>query len=468
MNKEPESVIEERTRDKRISRRALMVGGALGAAGIAAAYAMRRSLMARLSRWTRLTSFDSTPPLIAHDPRQDRTRLVVSRGRSPADNVDAVLESLGGIEAVVGTDDVVLIKVAAQWWNQGMTNVAAVKRAIEQILARDGFRGEVIVFENVHFRLANGSGLCRGWTHPSERNVDVAGWTKLADLIEHFGSPDTPVSFVGLVDGGLSLLSGGGWRDPEHAHGTYGGDGRGPVPPGEFRDGYRWDFDQAFRLKRSLVDYAQTPLTWPVFSSPHSGLVVDFKDGLFQQQGARFVPVDRPVTWINMTTANEHMDTGFTGACKSAMGVVDMSAGWMGSDPRVQGYQSVHYFGFEHAMWRMAGPLADFAQRVRRPDLYLTVAEWVGVAPPHGWSDADDVRLEASSAVRRKTVVAGTDPVAIDSWCIRNLLMPVGGAHHERYDLDVESSCASKFLRYYRQVAGKGTLDPQLVDVIEA
>ena len=76
-------------------------------------------------------------------------------------------------------DDVVLIKVSAQWWNQGMTNVAAVKRTIEQILTVPGFTGEVIVFENTHF-LKDGSPLTRAFTKASDRNVDVPGWSSMA------------------------------------------------------------------------------------------------------------------------------------------------------------------------------------------------------------------------------------------------------------------------------------------------
>ena len=68
----------------------------------------------------------------------------------------------------------------------GMTNVAAVKRMIEHILDRPNFAGEVIMFENTHFRMSDGSGLSRAWVAASERNVDVPGWRGLGDLITHF------------------------------------------------------------------------------------------------------------------------------------------------------------------------------------------------------------------------------------------------------------------------------------------
>lgn len=399
-----------------------------------------------------------------HDPARERRTLFVARGSSPAENIDGVLAKLGGVDRIVGADDVVLIKVSAQWWNQGMTNVAAVRRVIDHVLAVREFAGEVIVFENTHFRLADGSGLSRAWLRPSDRNVDVPGWRSLGDLIPHFAGRGAPVSFVGLVDAGASALSGDAWHDPGHLCGTYGGDGRGPIPPGDSRDGYHWSLADAFCARRSLVGSARAPLTWPVFTSPGSGRVVDLRRGVCRRERGRLIPTGRRLTWIDMTTANEHAATGLTAACKSTMGVVDMSAGRLGTDPRVRDYQSVHYFGFPDAMWRMAGPLAHFCERVRAPDLYVTVAEWIGRTPPRGLG-GEDVRLSARAAVRARTAVAGFDPVAIDSWCARNLLMPAGGGAAARYDLDADSILI-KFLRYYRQVAGWGTMDLGLVQVV--
>ncbi len=453
-----------------VSRRSAVVWlVGLGVTLAAAVYVMRRRIVSRLSGLTRSAAFASTPPLTPHDPVRDRSTIHVARGGTPGENIDQVLAKIGGMQKVVGANDVVIVKVSAQWWNQGMTNVAAVRRTIEKILEIPGFSGEVIVFENVHFRMPDGSGLARAWTHPSDRNVDIPGWNKLGDLIPHFKALGAPVSFVGLVDAGLSALSDDHWHDHGHAHGVYGGDGRGPIAPGEDRDGYHWDFSQTFRKRRSLVDYAQVPLSWPVFTSPGSGLVVDLKDGLFKREGGKRHRIDRKLTFINMTTANEHGSTGFTGCCKSAMGIVDMSAGRLGTDPRISEYQSVHYFGSPTASWRMAGPLAHFARQVRTPDLYITVAEWVA-AMPHGiteeeWGEGKDIRHAAESAVHTKTVVAGTDPVAVDAWCVRNLLMPIGGSNRDMYDLDNPDSRASRFLRYYREVYGAGTLLPELVVV---
>jgi len=447
-----------------LSRRRVLALATLAAGAGGLGWGLRRKLRGTLAGLTQLPSFAAAPPLVPHDPVKDRTRVFVARGDRPDANVDAVLSKLGGIGKVVGTDDVVIVKVSAQWWNQGMTNVAAVKRVLEHVLERPGFRGEVIVFENTHFRMPDGSGLSRAWVHPSERNVDVPGFTKLGDLVEHFRDR---VGFVGLVDAGASALADDDWMDPTHAAGRYGGDGRGPIAPGDTRDGYHWDFARAFRLEKSWVDDAQTPLTWPRFTSPRTGLVVDLASGVHRRENGKLIPTGQKLTWLNLTTANEHGASGLTAACKSTMGIVDMSAGILGTHPLVRDYRSIHYFGLGKptAQWRMAGPLAYFAREVRKPDLILTVAEWVAYEPDDH-REPVDIRLDGRTCFQAKTVIAGTDPVAMDTWTARHVMANVPSTNHKtRLDLENPDATLTKFLRYYRQVYEAGTLDPALIDV---
>ncbi len=174
-----------------------------------------------------------------------------------------------------------------------------------------------------------------------------------------------------------------------------------------------------------------------------------------------------------MVTMNEHESTGMTACCKTAMGIVDMSAGRLGTDPRIADYQSIHYFGKPEASWRMAGPLAYFAREVRKPDLYLAVAEWVAIVPGpevSGWNDdAMDPRLEALSAHRANTIIAGTDGVAIDWWGAKNVLWPIAESIHARnrgqFDVQDPDAKLTRFLRYYREVLRGGTMDDALITV---
>ena len=69
----------------------------------------------------------------------------------PADNLRKVIDLIGGIKAIVGRYDVVVIKPNVQWWNQGAPNLAALKTFVDLIMDRPGgFKGEVVVAENCH------------------------------------------------------------------------------------------------------------------------------------------------------------------------------------------------------------------------------------------------------------------------------------------------------------------------------
>jgi len=118
----------------------------------------------------------------------------------------------------------------------------------------------------------------------------------------------------------------------------------------------------------------------------------------------------------------------------------------------------------------MAGPLAHFAQHVRAPDLYLAVAEWVAAVPKGiAWDGKTmDPRMEASAAHHVRTVVAGADPVAVDWWCAKNLLHPIGGLNADKVDLGNPDSKLSRFLRYFREVNRGGTMQDDLITVSAA
>ena len=56
--------------------------------------------------------------------------------------------------------------------------------------------------------------------------------------------------------------------------------------------------------------------------------------------------------------------------------------------------------------------------------------------------------------------------MAIDSWAVRNLISDVPSKNRRAYlDLDDPDAKLTKFLRYYRQVYGAGTIDPALIEV---
>ena len=65
----------------------------------------------------------------------------------PSENIFKVIDLMGGIERIIGTDDIVIVKPNVQWWNQGAPNLSALKVFVDFILNSHsgGFNGEVVV-----------------------------------------------------------------------------------------------------------------------------------------------------------------------------------------------------------------------------------------------------------------------------------------------------------------------------------
>jgi uncharacterized protein (DUF362 family) len=103
---------------------------------------------------------------------------------SPAENLLKVIELIGGIEKVIGFDDIVVIKPNVQWRNQGVPNISALVRLVDVIMnCAGGFRGEVVLAENCH----RGSKPWNhaGWNKAFARNTDFKQIHHFNDLSEH-------------------------------------------------------------------------------------------------------------------------------------------------------------------------------------------------------------------------------------------------------------------------------------------
>ena len=55
---------------------------------------------------------------------------------TPQENLYKVVELLGGVEKIIGFEDVVVVKPNVQWWNQGAPNLSALKAFVDLIMHR--------------------------------------------------------------------------------------------------------------------------------------------------------------------------------------------------------------------------------------------------------------------------------------------------------------------------------------------
>jgi hypothetical protein len=183
-------------------------------------------------------------------------------------------------------------------------------------------------------------------------------------------------------------------------------------------------------------------MIYPIFKTDR-GTVVDFKNGIWEN-GAY---TEQPLRFINFAALNYHSTfCGATSAVKNYLGVVDLSGG---SDPsnggRLTGkYYNFHSFAFN---WSDPGPVPGmlgaevgmFLNTVRRADLNITTAEWVGLAS----------RTEPPVA-RTRAVLASTDPVALDYHATKYILYP--NSHIPLHNPDNSKSPLHQYLVKCAQV----------------
>ena len=138
------------------------------------------------------SAFPGIPMRNRPAPMNAKTAVYRAVNGTPAENIDRVLELAGGIDRIVGADDVVVVKPNVQWWNQGAPNLSAMSRIVERIFERPGgVRGEGVVAENCHRGSAPLSSQSSGWVRPFERNSDLPGVRNMGEcaarLREMFG-----------------------------------------------------------------------------------------------------------------------------------------------------------------------------------------------------------------------------------------------------------------------------------------
>lgn len=371
------------------------------------------------------------------------SHIYVVKNGTPQQNVSKAISMMGGIEKFIGVNDIVVLKPNAQWWNQGRTNLAAMKGFIDLVLDIPGFRGEIIIAENHHFMdesLPEGEkDNVRGWVHLSEINGDIDGVNhNLNTLIELYHKE------------GYKNVTKYHWRDGGPKRDVWGnGQNGGIVKSPDEGDGYVWsDIDYVFSGFLGLKKW-KVKMTYPMFTSKYSGITVDFKNGAFKRDGkggSNYLK-DIPIKFINFAVLNTHgEDTGITSSIKNYMGITDMSCGSWGLKP--EGYVNVHQCGEKYYPHAKAGPLGYFMKVIRKADLNIVTSEWVG------WGHRTDI----TKATRTRTILASTDPIALDYYGAKHIVYPLSG-HTMHHDPDNPKSSIRRFLDLALETLGNGTMD---------
>jgi hypothetical protein len=390
-------------------------------------------------------------PRAYNKPNKPYSHIYISQNGTPQQNIAKVIEMMGGIEKFIGKNDIVILKPNCQWWNQGRTNLAAMKGFIDLVFGIPGFEGEIIIAENHHFMdesLPEGEkDNIRGWTHLSEINGDIDGVNhNVNTLIDLYHKQ------------GYKNVTKYHWRDGGPKRDLWGnGQNGGIVKSFEEGDGYVWsDLEYAFSGFWGLKKW-RVKMSYPVFTSSHSGITIDFKNGAFMRDGkggGKYLP-EKPLKFINFAVLNTHgKDTGITSAVKNYMGITDLSCGGWGLKP--EGYANVHACGGKYYEYAKAGPLAYFMKTIRKADLNMITAEWVG------WGHRTDV----SKAIRMRTILAGTDPIALDYYGAKYLVLPLS-RDRKYHDPDNHKSPTRRFLNLTIETLEEDIIDENRMKIHE-
>lgn len=383
------------------------------------------------------------------------TQIYEAKNGTPEQNMAKVLEMLGGIDTIIGKDDIVIIKPNGQQIRHNMTNTNTIKEFINQVSEIKGFNGEIIIAENHHYDPPNSA----GWT-TTFRNGDY----NLNELVEYFQEKGLKnVTKYHWQDAGRIINS-----NPDQIRTS-----KIVAGPGE-GDGYVWtDMEYEYQGRK-------TKMTYPIFTSSFSGITIDFKNGAWKNGNY----TGQPVKFINISSLRNHSNAGVTATIKNYLGVVDLSCGFRGQEP--SGYYNFHYIAvdwpaigiLENGMksfitsnfakkqkhiakvanyigpqnGALGGAVGYFMKTIRQADLNIIAAEYSGHEGRH------------KTPAHTKCVLASADPVALDYYAGKYVLYPLGGSRAKKNNPENREGTFRKYLSFC-EAQGVGTMKKNKIKI---
>nr|MBN2276792.1 hypothetical protein [candidate division Zixibacteria bacterium] len=308
--------------------------------------------------------------------------VYVAKNGTPAENVAKAFDMrFGGIENFIGSDDVVVINPNGQWTNQGGSNCECCMGLIDLILNRPGgFSGEIIFTE-------------------CTQSVTAGYWTATSYELTRNG----PYNFNDMItyyhNAGHNNVSGVRiWRNKEDSTNW-------PIITGP-QQGQGW-----VRLEWVSPTNQKFGIPYPIIRSPYSNRLIDLKNGVYHD-GYSGQPA---LKFIKVPTLNNHgyeaqQDyAGVTSATKSFLGIAEVG-GWSST---WDFHWSLHAYG-DLGAEAVGQAIGAWINNVRKPDIFLTSAEWVGWGSRFG-----------PDATQARTVALGDDPVSLDYYMCKNVMYPI-------------------------------------------
>jgi len=298
-----------------------------------------------------------------------------------------------GPNGLIARDDVVLIKVNSQWDERGGTNTDLLKELIQAILDHpDGFVGEIVIVDNGQAQYgSSGSGGSFSW--PSNNAED----------------PSQSVQIV------VDMFS------DSHKVSAYLWDSITTKQVKEYIDG---DMEDGYVVNETVNPRTGIMVSYPKFKTKFD-TYISFKMGIWNPETQTYDSERLKV--INMPVLKTHSIYGVTACVKHYMGVVSDKL------TRSLGARAHDAVG--------TGGMGTEMVETRFPVLNIIDAIWVNAIPNRGPG------TPYSIATRVNVIAASTDPVALDYWAAKYILMKVAElkGYGDRSSMDPENLNSGSF-----------------------
>ena len=270
--------------------------------------------------------------------------------------------------SIIQPNDVVLIKINEEWDERGGTDTDVLKQLIQAIVAHpQGFIGEIVVADNGQW------GGSMNWPNSNAENHSQC----VQNVVDGFASSYkvSTYDWIPIRDKRVNEYS-----------------------AGDLNDGY-------------ILNATADPITgiyvsYPKFRTVY-GTYISFKYGIWNGQA-----YENRLKVINLPVLKSHDAYGVTGAVKHYMGVQSESKS---SGGLANGHDSI-----------ATGGMGTLMAETRMPSLNIICAIWVN-AIPCNYGGCGPQTLY-STATRTNVLAASTDPVALDWWASKYILVQAAQA----------------------------------------
>jgi len=268
---------------------------------------------------------------------------------------------------LISPDDVILIKVNSQWDERGGTNTDLIKSLIQLIVEHpEGFNGEIIVCDNGQAQFGSGmEGGSLNWV--SNNALDKT--QSMQKVVDHFSGDYKVSTFL--------------WDN---------------ITENKVKEYSENDYKDGYIVYKSPDQYTGIIVSYPKFQTKY-GTYISFKNGVWIESESRYD--SNKLKIINVPVLKTHSIYGVTASVKHYMGVV--------SD-KLTNHNAHNSVG--------RGGMGTQMAETRVPTLNIIDAIWINSIPRGGPSTS------YNKATQTKVIAASIDPIALDYWSAKNILIP--------------------------------------------